>query len=86
MAVKKDGRVRLLGLEQRQPGRELVDKKDGGLQRAEFRRKQRDGEDEVELPGDGAQDGEAAEEGRRDEPVSSDADVEGACVCCLVRW
>ena len=78
MAVKEDWGPGEQHLEQRESGAELVDEEGRGRDRRQFRGEEGDLEDEMKLSEDSAQDGEAAQDGWRDECVATDSDVEGA--------
>ena len=78
VAVEEDGGGRE-ARQQRDAGAELVDEEGVRGEVVQLARHQADLEDEVQLAQDGAQDGEAAEEGRRDERVAAHADIKRAC-------
>lgn len=80
VAVEEGLDIRMEGLEEGEPGGELIGEEHCGFQGGEFGR-QADLEDEVDLAEDGAEDGKAREDGGGDYGVSPDADVEGACNC-----
>lgn len=61
-------------------GGELVDEEARRVYLGEFRGEESNRQDEVDLAEDGAEDGEAAEDGRGDDGVASYADVEGSCL------
>ncbi len=86
VAIKYD--ARLGGDEQAQPGqagRQLVDDEDAGREVLELA-SDPDVQHEVDLAQDGAENGEAAEKGSRDEPGALDADVEGTWGRMLVSF
>jgi len=56
------------------------------LQSREFAAEDADGQDEVQLAQDGAEDGQAREDAGRDEGVSADADVECAWLALSTYW
>lgn len=81
MTVEEDGDVGCEVLEQRQTGGELVDEEGAGSEEGQL-----GGEvyveEEVDVAEDGAEDGEAGEEARGDEPAAADANIQGACQDC----
>jgi hypothetical protein len=77
VAVEQDGDARREGAHQGEAGGELVDDKGAGVEGGQLAR-QMDGEQEVDVAEDGAQNGQPREDGRRDERVAADANVEGS--------
>lgn len=77
MAVEEQRHILVRVLQQGQAGGELVDEEGARPEGGELAR-EGDGEEEVPLAQDGAEDGQAGEEGRGDEPGAADADVEGS--------
>lgn len=77
MAVKENRRIGGEEAQERKAGGELVDDKGARLEGLEFT-----GEgyldEELEVAQDGADDGEAVEDGHGDGPLAVDADIEGA--------
>jgi hypothetical protein len=77
VAVEEDGHAGQNPLKQWGACAELVDEKGVGFQVLELGGEEADLEDEDELSGNGAEDGETTSNGCR-EPVPSNTDIEGA--------
>lgn len=77
MAVEQNRRIGGDESQQRKAGGELVDDKGAGLESFQFAG-ERDLDEELEMAQDGADNGEAVEDGHGDGPFPVDADIEGA--------
>lgn len=78
MAVEENRRVRVEEAHEGQAGGELVDDEGAGLEGLEFAG-EGDLDEELEVAQDGAEDGEAVEDGHGDGPSAADTDIECAC-------
>jgi hypothetical protein len=78
VAVEQHPRARPQEPQQRHAGADLVDEEDRGAQPRELVGEDGDLQDQVQLTQDGAEDGEAAKDCRRDERVAADAHVKGS--------